>query len=71
MVSHHLTKFGGHCSSVNGYVTYSVWQVTSQDHVIEGSCGFMGGSSSLYVTSLPGFVVIDIVVAEICFIIIS
>ena len=37
----------------------------SLDHVIKGSCDFMGGTSSLYVTTLPGFVAVGIVVVEI------
>ena len=40
----------------------------SLGHVIKGSCDFMEGSSSLYVTTLPGLAAINIVVMEIkCF----
>ena len=38
-----------------------------EDYVIKESCDFMEGSSSLYVTTLPDIVAIDIVVVEICF----
>ena len=37
----------------------------SLDHVIKGSCEFMEGSSSLYITTLPGLVAKGIVVMEI------
>ena len=38
------------------------------DQGIKGSCDFIEGSASLYVTTLPGLVAISIVVAEIkCF----
>ena len=33
-----------------------------QEHVIEGPCNFMGGSSSLYIPTLPSLVAIDIAV---------
>ena len=42
-----------------------VCHLVSQDHVIEGSCKFIGGRSSWYVTILPGLVAISIVVVEI------
>ena len=35
-----------------------------QDHIIKGSCDFIKGHSSLYVTTLPSLVVIVIVVVE-------
>ena len=38
-----------------------------QDHVIQGSCDFMGGTVSWYVTPLPSLVVTGIVLVEICF----
>ena len=41
--------------------------VILQDQVIKRSCDFMEGSSSLHVTTLPGLVVIGILVVEICF----
>ena len=48
-VAYHLAKFN----------------VTLQDHVIKGSCEFMKGSSSLYVTTLSGLLAIGIeVVAD-------
>ena len=39
--------------------------LASQDHAGEGSCGFMSGSSSLYVTIRTSSVAIDIAVVEI------
>ena len=42
-----------------------VCYVILQDRVIEGSCDFMGGTSSWYVIPLPRFVTIDIAVVEI------
>ena len=46
MVSHQLATYGGlkHCGSK--YMLL-VSRVISDDHVIKGSCEFMGGSPSL------------------------
>ena len=55
--------FLGHCSSATGEMMYLICQVNSQDHVMEG-CDFMGESSSLYVSILPGLVAIGSVVVE-------
>ena len=57
------TIFRGHCSSASGEMMYFICHVNSQDHVIEG-CDFMGESSSLYVSILPGLVAIGSVVVE-------
>ena len=42
-----------------------VCHVISQDHMVKGSCDFMGGSPLWYVTTLPSWVAIGIVVMEI------
>ena len=57
----------GHWYSANGDIKYLTCDVTSQNHVIEGSCKFLSGSSSWYVTSLPSLVAMGIVVVDICF----
>ena len=43
---------------------YLICHVTSQDHLIEGSCKFMGGSSSLYVTTLTSSEAIGSTIVE-------
>ena len=48
---------------------YLIYHITLLDQVIKGSFGFTERKSSLYVSSLPGFSVISIVVAEIYFLI--
>ena len=40
--------------------------VTLQDHLVEESCTFMGWGSLRYVTTLIRFMVITIVIMEIC-----
>ena len=42
-----------------------ICHVILQDHVIKGSCDFIEGSSSLYVTALLSLVPVVIVVVEI------
>ena len=59
--------FGGHSNCGNGDKTYLICHATMEDYMIKESCDFMEGSSSLYVTTLPNMVTIDIVVVEICF----
>ena len=61
------SMFGGHLSSTSGDIKYLICHVTSQNHVFEGSCNFLSGSFSWYVTTLPSLVAIGIVVVEICF----
>ena len=56
--------FGEHWSSATGDIKYLICQVTSQDHVIEESCDFMSGSSSLFDTTLPSLLDIRTVMAE-------
>ena len=65
MVSHHLAMFGDHWSSTSGNIKYIIFDVTSQNHLIEGSYKFMDKISLLYVTTMPSLAAIDIVVMEI------
>ena len=44
---------------------FSNCHVTSHDHLIEGSCEFMGGSSLQYITTLISLVTISIVIVEV------
>ena len=39
--------------------------MSSKNHVFQGSCNFMIGSSSLYVTTLKSLLAIGIVVVEV------
>ena len=57
--------FSGHWSSVSGDITYLLYHVSSQDHVIEGTDHFTGGSSEQYVTNLPSILATGIVVVKI------
>ena len=54
--------FGGHSEND---IKHFICHVILQNHVIEGSCNFMNGSSSMYVTILPSLLAIGIVVLEI------
>ena len=67
MASHNFAMFVGHWSDASESITSLVFRVTSEDHVSEGSHDFMGGSSSLYVTTLPSLIAVGNVVVEICF----
>ena len=58
---------GGYRSCAIGDIKYLSFHVASQNHVFERSCNFMSGNSTLYVTILPSFVAIGIVIVEICF----
>ena len=42
--------FGGHRLRASGNIKHLIFRVTSQNHVIGGSCNFMKGSSILHVT---------------------
>ena len=44
MVSDHPAKFGGHRLYGNGDIMILVCLVTSQYHMIKGSCDFIGNS---------------------------
>ena len=65
MVSHHLPIFGHHWSSASGNTKYLIFYVTSQNHLIEGSCKFVNKTSLLSVTTMPSLVAIGIAVIEI------
>lgn len=58
-VSH--SKFGGH-RPCRVDMTDLIFYVILQDHVIEGLCDFVEGSSSLYILTLSSLVVRGIVV---------
>ena len=64
-VSHHFAIFGGHWSSASGEIAFLICHMSSQDHMIKGSCDFMGENSSLYAIPLPNAVAVGIMVAEI------
>ena len=61
-MTHHITKLNGHRPCISRDITYLICHVNLQDHMIKGSCDFIEGSSSLYVTTLPGLVGTSIVV---------
>ena len=67
MASHHLARFGGHWSSASGNIKKFIFHMTSQNSVIEGSCNFMSGRTSLHVNTLPSLRTIGIMVAEVYF----
>ena len=46
---------------------YLICHVTSHNHLIEGTCKFMGGSFLRYVTTLICLVAIGGMIVEICF----
>ena len=56
--------FGSHWSSASGNLKYLIYHVTLQVHAIEGSGGFLSGSSLYYVTNRRSLVVIGIMVVE-------
>ena len=59
----HLTCCGVNTTSVGGDM-YFICYVTQQDHSVEMSCVFVGGSSSLHVTILKSLVTIGIVIVK-------
>ena len=63
--SHHFAIFCGHWFSASGDIKYLTFYVTLLNHLIEGSCNFLSGSSSWHVPTLPSLVAIGIVVVEI------
>ena len=67
MGSHHFVIFGGHWFSTSSEKKYLISHVTLLNHVIEGSCDFISGSSSLYFNTLPSLVAVGIAVVGICF----
>ena len=46
-------------------ILFLVCHVISEDHLIKGSCDFIGGSPSSYVATLSSLMPIGIVVVEI------
>ena len=51
-VNQQLVMTGGYWSSVNADIEYFICHATLKIRMIKGSCHAMGGSSSLYVTTL-------------------
>ena len=64
-VYHHPDNFGSqtHCDS--GDIMFSIWHVTSCDHVFKGLWYFIRGSPSQKVTILPCLVAVGLVQVEI------
>ena len=46
MVSHHLAKFIRHRHCGSGDLAVLAFHVILQDHVVKGSCDFIGGNPS-------------------------
>ena len=65
IVTHHRIKFNSHKPCGSSDIKYIICDVILQDHVIKGSCDYIEGSSSLYVTALLSLVPVVIVVVEI------
>ena len=53
-----------HGSSAVGDIMYLICLMTSQDHLIKGSCKFTSGSSLQNVTNLISLVTISIIIEE-------
>ena len=64
--SYHPAKFSGYSYSGKGVIMVLVCHVILQDHVIKGSCNFMGGNPSWQVIALPSLVAIAVLVVEKC-----
>ena len=67
MASHYLAIFGVLWSNASGDMTYLICHATTIEHMIEGTYGVMGWSTSLYVTTLTSLLAIGIVGVEIRF----
>ena len=65
MMSYHPAKFGGRSHSGSGVIRKLVCHMILKDHVVKGSCDFMGGNHSWSVTTLQSLVTIGIVLVEI------
>ena len=65
VVAHHLAKFNSHRPCASRDITYLIYDVTLQDHVIKGFSDFLEESSSLYVTNLPSLVAAVIMLVRI------
>ena len=55
-------KFGDRGHYGSGDLTYLTCHMTFENHVTKGSCDFMKGNSSLYITILPDLAAISIMV---------
>ena len=60
IVSHNFAKFSGHRPCGSSDAAAKIIFVTLQVHVIKGSGDFMKGNSSLYTSTLPKLIAIDI-----------
>ena len=68
VVIQHLVKFGGHRPYGSRDITDLTFQVTLQDHVVQGPCDFMKGSTSFYSPIVPCLINNGIVVVYVsCF----
>ena len=64
----HLPMFGGHWPRASKDINYLICHMTPQNHAVDGSCNFLNGCTSWYVTTLPVLVATGIMVVEIqCF----
>ena len=52
MVKYHLSMLGGPGNVQVEIMKYLICHVTLANHMIEGSCNFMSGNSSLYVIEI-------------------
>ena len=64
MVGHHFATFDGHWSYASGDIKNLTCHVTSKSFVVERTCNFMSGSSSLHI-KLPILVAIGLVKVDI------
>ena len=63
--SYRPTMFGGHSHCSSEDIMILVCHVILLDHVIKGSCDFIGKNPSTYVIILLGLVAINTLIAEI------
>ena len=66
-VSHHPIKFGGHTHCYIGDIMILVCCMISQDHIIRGSCAFIGSGPLTWIIIVSRMVAIDALIVEICF----
>ena len=65
MVSYHLALLVAYRYSASGDITYLIIHMNSKDHVIIGSCDFMGGRFLWYATTLTKLLAIEILIKKI------
>ena len=54
--SQHIAMFGDHWPSTRGDTMYLIYHMTSQDHLIQGSCEFdQVGTAACYELGTPHF----------------